>query len=206
MTTSDPITRDLLETLDDVRTRTLDRLDGLTDAEYLWQPVASCVTVRKAADGMFRADPRPAADVRPAPFTTIAWRTWHIGADCLRGYGRFFGDDSPSGDRHRWPGTATEGVQVLSDEWSRFRARVASLGDDGLLRPMGRRAGAFGHESYLLLALHALDEAAHHGAEIGVLRDLHLHGFAGEGPDPTVSGTPDRSGPTDQGPRGPATQ
>jgi hypothetical protein len=45
---------------------------------------------------------------------------------------------------------------------------------------MGSRAGVYGHESYLLLALHALDEAAHHGAELGVLRDLYLHGFAAE--------------------------
>jgi hypothetical protein len=45
---------------------------------------------------------------------------------------------------------------------------------------MAVRTGKFGHESYLLLALHALDEAAHHGAEIGVLRDLYLHSFGTE--------------------------
>lgn len=43
---------------------------------------------------------------------------------------------------------------------------------------MGELGGAFGHESYLLLALHALDEVAHHGAEVGTLRDLYLHGYA----------------------------
>lgn len=181
MTSSAPVTRDLLETFDDVRSRTFARLDGLTDAEYLWEPVASCMTLRADADGVFRADPRPAGDVRPAPFTTIAWRIWHIGADCLRGYGRFFEDQSRSGDdRHLWPGTATEGVQVMADDWSRFRTQVESLGDDRLLRPMGPIADPYAHESYLLLALHALDEAAHHGAELGVLRDLYLHGFAKE--------------------------
>jgi hypothetical protein len=138
------------------------------------------MTLRLAADGMFRADPRPARDIRPAPFTTIGWRIWHIGADCLRGYGRFFGSDSQDGDRHLWPGTATEGVRALADDWSRFRSHVTSLGDDRLLQPMGPIAGAYAHESYLLLALHALDEAAHHGAELGVLRDLYLHGFARE--------------------------
>jgi hypothetical protein len=178
MISHDPVTRDLLQTLDDVRTRTLARLDGLSDAEYLWEPVASCLTVRAEADGRFRADPRPGSGSGPTPFTTIAWRTWHIGADCLRGYGRFFPDGSPLGDdRHLWPGTAAEGVRVLAEDWNRFRAQVESLGDDRLLQPMGPRAGAFAHESYLLLALHALDEAAHHGAELGVLRDLYLHSF-----------------------------
>lgn len=191
MTSSGPVTRDLLETFDDVRSRTFARLDGLTDAEYLWEPVASCMTLRADADGVFRADPRPTGGVRPAPFTTIAWRIWHIGADCLRGYGRFFEGQLQSGDdRHLWPGTATEGVQMMADDWSRFRTRVESLGDDRLLRPMGSRAGVYGHESYLLLALHALDEAAHHGAELGVLRDLYLHGFAAEeGPRGDVVGT-----------------
>jgi len=142
MTSPGPVTRDLLATFDDVRSRTLARLEGLTDAEYLWEPVASCMTLRAAADGVFRADPRPPHDAHPAPFTTIAWRIWHIGADCLRGYGRFFDDEPQGGDRLR--------------------------------QPMGPRAGAYSHESYLLLALHALDETAHHGAELGVLRDLYL--------------------------------
>lgn len=201
MTSPGPVTRDLLETLDDVRTRTLGRLDGLTDAEYLWEPVASCLTVRAATDGTFRADPRPTDDAHPAPFTTIAWRIWHIGADCLRGYGRFFGDEPQGDERHPWPGTAAEGVRTLAEDWSGFRAHVESLGDDRLLQPMGPRAGAHAHESYLLLALHALDEAAHHGAELGVLRDLCLHRFAladGTGrprhPDAAMSTTPATKG------------
>lgn len=179
MTSPDPVTRDLLETLDDVRTRTLARLDGLGDTEYLWEPVASCMTVRPQADGTFRADPRPAKGPAPAPFTTIAWRMWHIGADCLRGYVGFFPAGSPLGDDvHRWPGTADEGIQILTADWDQFRTHVESLGDDRLVQPMGPRAGQYAHESYLLLALHALDEAAHHGAELGVLRDLWLHSYA----------------------------
>ena len=67
---------------------------------------------------------------------------------------------------------------MLAEDWARFRSQVESLGDERLLEPMGALGGNFGHESYLLLALHALDEAAHHAAEVGVLRDLYLHGFA----------------------------
>jgi hypothetical protein len=179
VTSSGPVTRDVLQTLDAVRDRTIVRLDGLTDSEYLWEPVAGCLTVRADGEGVFRADPRPAGAVRPAPFTTIAWRTWHIGAGCLRGYDRLFdGGSAPGDDRQLWPGTAAEGVAMLASDWARFRGRAESLGDDRLVQPMGSRAGAFAHESYLLLVLHALDEAAHHGAELGVLRDLYQHGFA----------------------------
>ncbi|MCE7082066.1 DinB family protein [Streptomyces sp. ST2-7A] len=181
MTPPGPVTRDVLRTLDEVRSRTLARLDGLTDAEYLWEPVAPCLTIRRDEEGVLRADRPSPDDSRPAPFTTIAWRMWHIGADCLRGYGRFFGDEPPAETRYTWPGTATGGIRALDGEWSRFRARVETLDDDGLPRPMGAQAGPYADSTYLLLVLHALDEAAHHGAELGVLRDLHLHGFAAGG-------------------------
>ena len=174
MTSLGPITRDVLQTLEDVRSRTFARLDGLTDAEYFWEPVADCMTVRPTPDGAFRADPAIAETPEPAPFTTIAWRMWHIGADCLRGYLRFFTDDVNLSDVERWPGTADEGIRQLADDWSRFRSQVEGLGDARLLEPMGPRAGAYAEETFLLLALHALDEVAHHGAELGVLRDLYL--------------------------------
>jgi hypothetical protein len=136
------------------------------------------MTVRAAPDCLFRADPRPlrstTSTTRP-PITTIAWRAWHIGADCLRGYLRFFDPDIElPADRHLWPGTADEGIRTLTDDWETFNSHIAALGDQRLLEPMGPHAGAFAHESYLLLALHALDEAAHHGGELGLLRDLYL--------------------------------
>jgi hypothetical protein len=172
------VTRDVLATFEDVRSRAFKRLDGLTDTEYLWEPVPGCLTVRTGADGTLRADALPLVDPEPAPFTTIAWRSWHIGADCLRGYLGFFDDDHPGGEPRGWPGTALASTVMLAEDWGRFRSRVEALGDDRLVRPMAPRGGTFSHESYLLLALHALDEAAHHFAEIGVLRDLYRHGFA----------------------------
>ena len=171
------VTDDVLQTFEDVRSRLFARLEGLTDAEYLWEPVPGCMTVRAEADGVFRTDPRPWPEGKPAPFTTIGWRMWHIGADCLRGYGRFF-TGAPDREWYEWPGTAKEGAEMLAEDWSVFVGRVRSLGEERLLRPMGELGGRYGEESYLLLALHALDEVAHHGAEIGTLRDLYQHGFA----------------------------
>ncbi|HWG25506.1 DinB family protein [Actinospica sp.] len=180
MTDTGPVTRDVLQTFEDVRSRLFARVEGLTDAEYLWEPVPDCMTLRADGDGVFRADPRSDPEPVPAPVTTIGWRIWHIGADCLRGYGRFFTGEAPT-DVHIWPGAAKEGIEKLAEDWALFIAQVESLGDERLLQPMGELGGPFGHESYLLLALHALDEVAHHGAEIGVLRDLYLHGYVSEG-------------------------
>ena len=39
---------------------------------------------------------------------------------------------------------------------------------------MGLGPGGRDRETYLKPALHALDEASHHGGEIGLLRDLYL--------------------------------
>jgi hypothetical protein len=57
--------------------RTRARLQGLTDDEYLWEPVPNCWTIRLQPDGRYRADwAVPLAAT--GPFTTIAWRLWHL--------------------------------------------------------------------------------------------------------------------------------
>src|SRR4029453_8473816 len=64
--------------------RLIGRLEGLDDDEYLWELVPHCCSVRPADGGGWHADlgPRGATDTprTPAPFTTIAWRLWHLGA------------------------------------------------------------------------------------------------------------------------------
>ena len=58
------------------------RLEGLSDAEYLWEPAPRCWSLDVTADGRHRAHrERPEPD-RP-PLTTIAWRMAHVG-DLLR--------------------------------------------------------------------------------------------------------------------------
>ncbi len=177
MTVLDPVTHDLLATFEDVRYRLFGRLGGLTDAEYLWEPADDSLSIRPGDDGVFGVDelfPQSVPGV-PDPVTTIAWRIMHIGTACLRGYVIYFFEDVPDfGDRLAWPGTAKEGVQALAEDWERFVSRIAALGDKRLLAPIGLGPGGWADETYLKLALHALDEVAHHGGEIGLLRDLYL--------------------------------
>ena len=57
---------------------------GSVAHEYLWEPTADAWTVRPV-DGRWVADWAD-PDPEPAPVTTIAWRTWHIGLQCLASY------------------------------------------------------------------------------------------------------------------------
>ena len=177
MTVPHPVTRDVLAIFESVRYRLFERIEGLTDAEYLWEPVADSLSIRPGDDGVFRVKeliPESVLGV-PDPVTTIAWRIWHIGNLCLRGYVIHFFEDVPDlGDRHEWPGTAKDGVQALAEDWERFVSRIAALGDKRLLEPMCLGPDGWADETYLKLALHALREVAHHGGEIGLLRDLYL--------------------------------
>jgi hypothetical protein len=177
MIVPDPVTRDILAIFERARSRLFERLEDLTDAEYHWEPVSDCIGIHPGDDGVFRVAtlfPESSPEA-PDPLTTIAWRIWHIGNLCLRGYVIHFFEDVPEfGDRHEWPGTAKEGVQALAEDWEHFVSRIAALGDRRLLAPMGLGPGGWADETYLKLALHALDEVAHHGGEIGLLRDLYL--------------------------------
>ncbi|MFD1938378.1 MULTISPECIES: DinB family protein [Nonomuraea] len=177
MIVTDPVTRDVLATFEGVRSRLFGRLEGLTDAEYHWEPVSDCISIRPGDDGVFRVAtlfPESGPE-EPDPVTTIAWRIWHIGNLCLRGYVIYCFEDVPElGDRHEWPGTAKDGVQALAEDWEHFISRIAALGDKRLLAPIGMGPGGWADETYLKLALHALKEVTHHGGEIGLLRDLYL--------------------------------
>ena len=78
----------VLERLDRAWGRFRDRMTGLTQAEYLWEPVAGMWSVREDADGVWRVErlERDQPDPDPAPVTTVAWRLWHIGSECLAEY------------------------------------------------------------------------------------------------------------------------
>jgi hypothetical protein len=73
---------DLIALSDYVYERTRDRLDGLTDTEYFWEPVPNCWTIRPAGSGKYQADDSHSPGI--PPFTTIAWRLWHL-VECYGG-------------------------------------------------------------------------------------------------------------------------
>jgi hypothetical protein len=70
----------LLAQTDEVYARLRQRLAGLTDDEYFWEPAPGCWTIHRDESGAWIAD-YAEPDPDPAPFTTIGWRLVHI-ADC----------------------------------------------------------------------------------------------------------------------------
>jgi len=159
-------------------------LDGLTDDEYLWEPVPGCWNVRRrgestapiaAGSGDWVVDfawPEP----DPAPVTTIAWRLAHIivGLFGTRNAAHFGG---PPADYPTWAyaGEAKVALEQLDEGYERWVAGVRSLGAEGLERPIGPAEGEWAEFSYAELVLHINREVIHHGAEVLLLRDLYHH-------------------------------
>jgi hypothetical protein len=151
------------------------RLEGLTDDEYLWEPVADCWSIRPgpAGSGDTTVDfvyPEP----DPAPLTTIAWRMGHvsIGVFGTRAANHFGEPGSVEYETTDWPITASGGLALLDHHYATWVAGVRSLGEDGLARPCGPAEGPFADHPLSALVLHINREAIHHLAEILTLRDL----------------------------------
>ncbi|HEX3087849.1 MAG TPA: DinB family protein [Ilumatobacteraceae bacterium] len=163
----------ILEGLDNAWNPLLERLAGIADDEYMWEPTTSCWTVREDAEGRTVADwadPDPV----PAPVTTIAWRCWHIAVDCLDSYSsRLFGATGTGLSGLEWVHTANEAQSMLAAAWDVFRAGVVDWGDDGVWKLLGPAWGPYAERTNLALAIHAQREVIHHGAEIALLRDLY---------------------------------
>src|SRR5262245_16866041 len=156
------------------------RLEGLTDAEYLWEPAPGAWSIRPRAEatsshaagtGYLVIDyawPEPS----PSPVTTIAWRLGHVIVGCfaLR-TGNHFGGEPTDFDRWTYAATADEALSQLDMAYAAWSAGVESLGEEGLARPVGTAEGPFAESPYADLVLHINRELIHHGAEICLLRD-----------------------------------
>jgi hypothetical protein len=160
------------------------RLAGMTDEEYLWEPVAGAWSVRprgtstaalQGGSGAFTIEfayPEP----DPAPVTTIAWRLGHVIVGVLgaRNASHF---DGPPCDYLEWDyaGTASGALAQLDAAYAAWTAGVRGLGEARLAEPCGPAEGQWSEHSMAELVLHINREVIHHGAEIALLRDLYAH-------------------------------
>ncbi|HEY1819231.1 MAG TPA: DinB family protein [Trebonia sp.] len=158
------------------------RLDGLSDAEYFWEPVPGMWSLRargtsaapiSLGGGEFRQDfAWPAPD--PVPATTIAWRLSHllVGVFGMR-VGSHFGGEPVNYETYDYPGDAATALARLDKVYAAWNAGVGGLGADDLARPCGPAEGPYAELPMASLVLHINREALHHGAEIALLRDLY---------------------------------
>jgi hypothetical protein len=158
------------------------RLDGLTDAEYFWEPVPGCWSVRRRGAG---SAPQavgtgdflfeyayPAPD--PAPVTTIAWRLAHITVACLAERNAIHFGRPPADHRSfAHAGTAAEALRQLDEEYATWVGGIRKLDDAALAKPIGPAHGQWAEHPMAGLILHNHRELIHHGAEISLLRDLY---------------------------------
>ena len=147
------------------------RLEGLTDAEYFWEPVPGCWTLHPDGSIDFSYPPP-----QPEPFTTIAWRLAHVivGVLAMRNHSHFGG---PPADYQSWPYArdARTALEQLDTAYANWITGVRGLDDEALARPCGPAEGPYADFSMATLVLHINREVIHHGAEIACIRDLYTH-------------------------------
>lgn len=161
------------------------RVEGMTEAEFLWEPVPGCWSIRPSPDGHAH-EGGDLPEGQPAPVTTIAWRMVHIGRDVLLGWAhREWPTLAEDPATVAVPGTVSEAMELCSLGHRRWRDNFAALGPEGILcEASSLKGGPFGGADVVGLHLHVYDELIHHAAEVGVLRDLFRAGFTVGGVHP----------------------
>jgi len=201
MTTPSRLTP-LLEQFDFARKRLADRMSGpvvnsgdgtdtkvgpLTDAEYLWEPVPGCWSVRRRVEG-----PGPRATLLagtgdwgrdaasyphpwPPPFTTIAWRLSHLSEMLALRADHTAGGHTLTRDDYPVSGDAAGAVAAFDAGAAAWRKALLSI-DDTALDTVGYCTyphGSDPDEPFLDIVWWVNQELLHHGAEVALLRDLY---------------------------------
>jgi hypothetical protein len=153
------------------------RLDGITDDEYFWEPVPGCWSLRPDPEGALRVDTIWPLPPDHQPFTTLAWRLWHL----INCYGatrnaEWLRVDPPDGAFDTFdpaPSSGAAALDQLDQAYGWWSSTLRSLSDDELGEPLGALAGQYARDSKAGFVLHMLDEVIHHGAETALVRDLY---------------------------------
>lgn len=159
------------------------RLDGLSDAQMLWEPLPGMWSVRRRVDATTSMAagagdtvidfelPEPS----PPPLPTIGWRLGHLVDVFGERAANHFGADAVTYHSVDWPLTAARMLALLDRSHDAWVDGVRALGAEGLARPCGPAEGPYADEPFAALVLHINREALHHGAEIALLLDLYAN-------------------------------
>jgi hypothetical protein len=158
-------------------TRLHERMRGLDDAEYRWEPAEACWTIRRRPDGTTKPDgidPWPAVWPDPAPITTIAWRVAHI-TDILaqERNALWLGLEPVVSDDFTAEPTASGAIERLERANGIWEGYLRSVDDTSLWERVGPVGEFFADATRVAFVLHEIDELIHHGAAVALLRDLY---------------------------------
>ena len=146
------------------------RLDGLTDEEFTWSPVPDPWTVYQDEDAGWTyhyEEPDP----EPAPFTTIGWRLVHV-ALCKVIYHEWaYGPRPLNFINVENPRNVASSISMLEQGQALLVEDLSSLSDDDLDTEVLTNWGEAWPAWRIFWTM--IDHDSHHGAEIGVLRDLY---------------------------------
>ncbi len=140
------VAHSIITTFDYVWDRLSSRLAGLSDDEYLWEPVADCWSLRRGHDGRWRLDGGGGGGPAPQPVsvTTIAWRIGHLGGLALGGFAnRRFGDGNVTIEKLDLPGSSAAVGTFLAEHYDAWRGGLAGLDESGWDSPLGPWWGPF---------------------------------------------------------------
>ncbi len=197
----------LIEQIESARWLGRRSLDGLTDEEFWWEPVAGCWSVRRATDARVMHGNEPIGDwivdgIRPTPedpaLTSIVWRVVHMtlgpwnwinnleSARNALGAGRTTVWDGEKVDlpEPAFQPDAMSSVALWDEVVVRFRKATGSFDDAGLSTPVAFPWGRTLPPSWIVS--HVLRELLHHSAEVGCLRDLYRQTVGPRGASPTL--------------------
>jgi hypothetical protein len=146
------------------------RLAGLTDDEFFWEPVPGCWKVFRDEAGRWTYD-WDEPDPVPSPLTTIGWRLVHI-ALCKVIYHEWaFGQRRIDFMNIENPGNVETAVEMLEKGHRLLTVDLAAIDGEDLQRPVLTNWGETWPAWRIFNTM--IDHDLHHGAEIGVLRDLY---------------------------------
>ena len=161
------------------------RMEGLTDTEYLWEPVEGMWSVRRRSrvetpgaygPGEWQLDSERLDPFAAGPPTTIAWRLNHVLSGMAGRWEWTFGSRSiPPADVVDFSPDAGETLRALWDVVDRWATDIETLDDTALDVPgYGQYPGGLDPElPFIGIVWWVNREFIHHLAEAALLRDLY---------------------------------
>lgn len=143
-------------------------VEGMTDREYFWKPVADCWSIIEGSDGRWRPE---FGTTGGAKVTTIAWRLTHLAVGSAVYYDYVFGEGTAKWEEQKIPSSASAAIELLEFGMGRHADAMARVSDDQLSDARPTHWGAQLPLWQMLWT--SIVETFHHGAEIGLLRDMY---------------------------------